>query len=66
MKITKVVDLGNGLAEATFDDGTKAQYRKEDLEGEAVNPTEFKSEVRNIIATKDTAVAKEIKSKKGG
>ena len=62
MKIVKVVELGDGVLEATFDDGAKAQYRKEDLEGESFNPAEFKSEVKKFVTVTDDAKAKD----KGG
>jgi hypothetical protein len=46
MKIVNVVDLGNGILEAEFDNGQKAQYRKDDLPNESTNPEHFLSEVR--------------------
>lgn len=48
MKIVNVVDLGNGILEAEFDNGQKAQYRQEDLTAEPTNPEHFQSEVRKM------------------
>jgi hypothetical protein len=48
MKIVNTVDLGNGIIEAEFDTGQKAQYRKEDMADEPTNPEHFQSEVRKM------------------
>jgi len=63
MKIINVVDLGNGILEAEFDNGQKAQYRKDDLPTESANPEHFLSEVRKMSQDADKVTDKGGKKK---
>jgi hypothetical protein len=64
MKIVNVVDLGNGILEAEFDNGQKAQYRADDLAAEPTNPEHFQSEVRKI--SQDAGQAADKAPEEGG
>ena len=63
MKIVNVIDLGNGILEAEFDNGQKAQYRKDDLPTEPDKPEHFLSEVRKAALDAGKASSKGGKKK---
>lgn len=64
MEITKMNKLASGLVEVEFSDGTRAQYREEDLAGEmtGTKPEDLKLHVREAYA-KDKGLGKD---EKGG